>query len=225
MGSKKKSKLQQIFVPSSTTYSTSSISKTDNNGVYLSNNKNKDKLPVILEETIINDKKEDSKVNDNKQSNDNKETHIFIYCIHCTSMIMIMTADKIPFTIFHNKNIIGKSVITGTTCRNCSKKYNHLFQATNDLNIKVNLLSTSFKTANISSKFLESSHIFKLANMIAQRDVTIMKDDNDCLLYEIRDTILDEINDKCYMVGIKTDASPYDDRNNILMVFLPGGFL
>jgi hypothetical protein len=227
MGSKKKSKLQQIFTPSSTTFSTSAINNKDNNGVYLPTNKSKDKLPVVHEEIIIDNKKEDTKTNSNEKINDEvneaKETHIFIYCIHCTSMIMTMTTDKVPFSIFHNKNITGKSVIIGTTCRSCSKKYK--FETTDNSGNKLNLVYNSFKTANISSKFLETSHIFKLANMIAQRDVTITKDDNNCLLYEKRDTILDEINDKCYIVGIKVDASPYDERNNILMVFLPGGFL
>lgn len=202
------------------------IKRMDNNGLniyYIPEVLDTPKLQSIPEEASNGIQEVDNDSDSGEDTQELYKTNIFVYCIHCSSMIMIMSDNDVPLTILSDKNAKNKCCILGTTCRQCTKKYTPLLQ--NNKGTQEYSFEKCFKMASISSKMLETSHICRIAKMAIKRDIIIMKDNDGCLLYEKRNTILSEINDKCYVIGIKTDESVTENTDNVFMVFLRGGFL
>ncbi|KAK5947724.1 hypothetical protein OHC33_011262 [Knufia fluminis] len=154
-------------------------------------------------------------------SSPNTEQNIFLSCITCTRMILIVFRGDCPFStlkLFHNP---GVSMMAFTTCRKCVKDCR---QRNKDAELFGREAEIALSNLHMSPKIITNSYLYKIASTIAPTGVNVLQDRCEVKYYPMHG-VLDEMTDVCMIMGVLTDESAEMKKEKLLMPFVPGAFL
>lgn len=176
--------------------------------------------PVNAVSTVSEHDHED--VRDHKTpTSPNTEQEIFLPCITCTRMILIIFKGDCPFStlkLFHEP---GVPMMAFTTCRKCVKDCRPLNKDAETFGKEAEI---ALSNPHMSPRIITNSYLYKIASTIAPASVNVLQDRCEVKYYPMH-RVLDEMTEACMIMGVLTDESVELKKEELVMSFVPGAFL
>jgi len=151
----------------------------------------------------------------------NTKQSIFLPCITCTRMILIVFKGDCPFWTLKPFHDPAVPIMAFTTCRKC---VNDRKQLNKDTEMFAREAEIALSNLHMSPKMITNSYLYKIASTIALTSVNVLQDRCEVKYYPMH-RVLDEMTEACMIMGVLTDESVEMKKEKLLMPFVPGAFL
>lgn len=153
----------------------------------------------------------------------NIDQHVFLYCIHCMRMIVILSRHEPILPDLLGLRDIHSSMMAATSCRSCEKR-NMSVQPIPFVSPIEGKTQDTMRALYLCKHFITDSRAYKVAQIVSNKNVGL------CLISGIlghvcMDKVMDGISTEHRIMGIDVARYESGEKSEFLMEFVPGGFV